>query len=360
MKAKDFLDNIEKLSKEYEISNEQTLEALEKGLISGCKKNYQVKSCSVSFDKENNEIFLYKQYLVVDSENIKNSYDNDIAVNFKKNSFLKLEEAQKIKKDIKVGDILNILVDPKEFNFYASKEFKNKFNEELIKKRRENIYNFFKKYEKKIIIAEVISVSEFFFTLRLEKNISTILLKKESLSNDNFYINEKIQVYVVEVRNTNKMPKIFVSRIKKGFVKEIFRDLIPEIQEGIIKIMGISRVPSVRTKIGLFSKDKKIDPIGSCIGEKSNRIKSIINILNGEKINLFLWSDNIEELIFNSLQPAKVHEIVSIDQYNKTSLVLVTPEQASLAIGKLGINVYLASKAIGWDIKIKIIEDKKY
>ncbi|WP_457916026.1 transcription termination factor NusA [Candidatus Phytoplasma sacchari] len=354
MKTQDFLENIDKLAQEYEIDRKQVLEALEIGLISGCKRNYQIKSCCVSFSKDYDEIYLYKQYLVLDSFNDKINGDND-KINLKKISFIKLEEAQKIKKSIKSGEILNILVDPNEFNFYASKDFKNKFHEELIRKRRENIFDFFKKYENKIISAEVVDINEIGFILRLEKDITTILLKKESLLNDKFLINERIQVYVLRVKEKNKMPEIVVTRKHINFVKEIFHEFIPEIQDGIIKIMGIERISSIRTKIGLLSTNNKVDPIGSCIGEKSVRIKSILNILNGEKINLFLWSTNIKELIVNSLKPGKIHEIVSVDENKREALVLVLSEQASLVIGKSGINLRLASKVIDWNIKIKVL-----
>ncbi|WCA22531.1 transcription termination factor NusA [Candidatus Phytoplasma oryzae] len=356
MKAKNFLENIDKLAQEYELNRIQVLEALKIGLISGCKKNYQVKNCCVSFDTDYQEFFVYKQYLVIDSLNEKKNNDHNSQINFKKNSLMELKEAQKIKKNVQIGEIIDILVDPKEFNFYASKEFKNKFNEELIKKRRTNIFNFFKKYENKIISAEIISINNKSFTLKLEKNITTFLLKKETLLNDNFDINERIQVYVVKVQEKNKNLDILVSRKNPNFIKEIFYEFIPEIQEGIVKIMGLGREPSIRTKIGLLSTNDKVDAIGSCIGEKSARIKSILNILNGEKINLFLWSEDIKELVINSLKPAEIDKIIFINKNKKEVLVSVLQEQAPLAIGKLGINLKLSSKAINWNIKIEIIK----
>ncbi|WIA07880.1 MAG: transcription elongation factor [Candidatus Phytoplasma cynodontis] len=361
MKVKDFLENIDKIAQDYEISRIQTLEALEAGLISGCKKNYQVKSCYVSFEKDYSEFFLYRQYLVVDELNNSNDKikEESDKINFKKINFIKLKEAQQIKKDIKLGEMLQILVNPNEFNFYASKDFKNKFHEEIMKRRRENIFNFFKRYEKKIISAEVVAINENSFTLQLEKNINVFLLKKETLLNDNFYLNERIQVYVVKVQDKNKMPEIFISRTNENFVREIFKEFIPEIQEGIVQIVGMSRAPSIKTKIGLLSKNNRVDPIGSCIGEKGSRIQSILNILNGEKINLFLWSDDIKELITNSLKPAQINEIVFVDKNRKEVLVSVSPEQAPLVIGKSGINLRLASKAINWNIKVEILSEKK-
>jgi N utilization substance protein A len=362
MKARDFLNNIEKIAQEYEIQKEEVLEAFKKGLISGCTKNYQIKSCCVSFNKDYKEFFLYKQYLVIDENDniLKEKQNENVKNNLKKINYITLSKAREIQKNIKIGEILNILANPQDFNFYASKEFKNKFKEELIKQKRENTFNFFKKYEKKLISAKVVSLNNTFFTLELEKNINTILLKKETLLKDNFSINERIQVYVIEVQKGNKIPKILVSRIHENFVIEIFKELIPEIQDGIVQIMSIARKPSFKTKIGLFSKDEKVDAIGACIGKKGNRMKNILDILNGEKINLFLWSSNIKELITNALKPAQINKIISINEEKKNVLVLVEKEQASLAIGKLGINVELSSKVIGWNIKIEILKEKKH
>lgn len=282
-------------------------------------------------------------------------YDKDDLLNAKKITFISLDEAFQIKSNAKVGDLIEIETNPQEFNFYASKEFKNKFNEEIIKKQRENIYHLFKNYENKIINAKIIDVNENFWTLELEKKITTTLSKNKVLVNDKFDIGERIQVYVVEVQNTTKMPKILISRTNINFVIEIFKEFIPEIQEGLIVIKGISRIPSERIKIGILSKDDKIDPVGACIGKNGSRIKSIIDVLKGEKIDIFLWDNDPKELIKNSLKPAKIVDIIEINENNKTALALVAENQISIAIGKSGQNVKLATQATKWNIKIKTI-----
>ncbi|WP_341266381.1 transcription termination factor NusA [Candidatus Phytoplasma fraxini] len=354
MKTQNFLNYIEQLSEEYELTKEQTLQAFEKSLISGCKKNFQIKSCQLIFTKEYQEFFLYKEYLVIEPEVVHETINED-NIDIKKITCITLEEARKLKKNAQAGDIITIEVDPKEFSFYASKDFKNKFNEEIIKYKKENIYNFFKNYEHKLISAKVISVKKNFCVLELEKEVQTVLFNKDKLANDDFEIGQRIQVYVVAVEKTTKMPKILVSRTCSDFVLEIFKEFIPEIQEGIIEIIGIARFPSVRVKIGLLSNEPSIDAIGSCIGENGNRIKNIINVLKGEKIDLFLWSDEPKELIANALQPAKVTEINIVDLENKNVSVLVNENQVSLAIGRLGTNVKLAIQATKWNISIKTI-----
>ncbi|MBY7576850.1 transcription termination factor NusA, partial [Candidatus Phytoplasma sp. Tabriz.2] len=215
-----------------------------------------------------------------------------------------LEEAQQIKPHAKIGQVIDIKVDPKDFNLYAVKELKNQFNEELTKKKRENIYNFFKQQEGKLISAKIISENDKFYNLELEKEITTLLPKKEIASNNEMQVGERIQVFLSEVRKTTKWPKIFVSCNHVGLVVKVLEENIPEIQEGIVKIAGVARISGERTKIGLLSCDAQVDAIGSCIGERSNRIKNVIKILKDEKVDLFVWSDDPQELIANALKPA--------------------------------------------------------
>ncbi|MDV3168138.1 MAG: transcription termination factor NusA [Candidatus Phytoplasma stylosanthis] len=352
MKSPNFLEYIDKLAEEYQLTREQTIEAFEKSLISGCKKSCQVKSCKLIFNEKYEEYFLFKEYFVLEPQNEQNEFD---AIETKKITCINLEKAKKLKKNAQIGDIIHVEIDPKEFSFYASKDFKNKFNEELIKFKRENIFHFFKNYEKKIINGKVISIKEKFYTLELEKELQAILLKKKALPEDNFSINERVQVYVIEVQKTTKLPKLLLSRTHTHFVLEIFKEFIPEIQEGIVEIIEIARIPSIRVKIGLLSHNKDIEPIGSCIGKKNTRIQNIIKILKSEKIDLFLWSDNPEELIKNALQPAKIKKIEIINEKKKIASVFVEKEQISLAIGKLGSNVQLASQVTKWNISIKNI-----
>jgi len=352
MKTKNFLNHIDQLAEEHELTRQQILEAFEKSLISGCKKNYQIKSCHLDFDNKYEEFFLYKEYLVTEEEINTTKEEN---INIKKITCINLEEAQKIKENPQIGEIIRIEVDPKNFNFYASQDFKNKLNEEIIKFKKENIYIFFKKYENKLIDAKVTSIKKNFCILELEKEVQTVLLNKDKLNNDEFEIDEIIKVYVTEVQKTTKMPKILVSRICVEFIAETFKEFIPEIQEGIIEIVAMARFPSLRTKIGLLSHDTTIDAIGSCIGDKSVRIRNIINSLKGEKIDLFLWSEDPEELIVNALKPAQINQISIIDFEKKIATALVNEDQISLAIGKSGTNVQLANIVTKWNISVKTI-----
>ncbi|MDV3178875.1 MAG: transcription termination factor NusA [Candidatus Phytoplasma australasiaticum] len=351
MQNKNFLKHIEQIAQEYEITFDQVVNALEKALISGCKKTFKLKKCRVCFEPNYDKMNLYKQYIVVDEK-------CDFSVN-KEQDCITLKKAKEINPSVEVGEILEIEVDPKkDFNFYGSRDFKNKFNEELLKFQRENIFNFFKKYENKLIIAEVIEVKLKFFVLELEKKFKTFIFKKDLMSNDNFYIGEKIFVLITGVHNTTpKHLQISVSRVNNQFIIELFKYFIPEIKDGIVQIMAIARIPSSRVKLGLLSNSKQVDPIGACIGAQGHRIKNILNILRGEKIDLFKWSLDAEKLIINALKPAQVDQI-NLDFDNKNALVFVAADQVALAIGKLGQNLRLAIQVTKWQIEIKTNEER--
>ncbi|MCK9233887.1 MAG: transcription termination factor NusA, partial [Acholeplasmataceae bacterium] len=157
------------------------------------------------------------------------------------------------------------------------------------------------------------------------------------------------------VEMKSKGPKVLVTRLDKSLVTRLFEDYIPEIKEGIVEIMGLARDPGDRTKIGVKSNDPNVDAIGSCVGAGGNRIREIVQALSGEKIDLFLWSDNEKDLIANSLQPAEVVDVIQIDPIYKTALAIVSDDKLSLAIGKEGQNVKLAVQTINWKIDIKSI-----
>ncbi|MBS2126404.1 transcription termination/antitermination protein NusA ['Fragaria x ananassa' phyllody phytoplasma] len=346
MISKNFFKLLDKIVQERDLPKNDVVDAFAKGLVSGCKKNHRVKSCRLHLKEDKNEILLYKQFLVTDETNIH-------TVNLKEWTPIELNEAQKIKPHAKVGQIIDIKIDPKDFNLYAIKEFKNQFNEELTKKKRENIYHFFKMQEGKLISAKIISENEKFYNLELEKEITTLLPKKEVSANNLLHVGERIQVFLSEVRKTTKWPKIFVSHNHIGLVVKVFEENIAEIQEGIVKIMVIARIYGERTKIGLSSEDPQVDPIGSCIGPNSKRIKHIVKILKGEKIDLFKWSKDPEELISNALKPAQCINVIIKNDINKYALAIIPDDQLSLAIGKLGKNVKLAVEVTKWNIDIK-------
>lgn len=344
MISKEFFKNIDAVAEERDLSRDQVIEAFTQGMIAGCKKAHDVRSCRVTIREDRNEILVYKQQLVVEE------YSMEVD---KAHTQILLEDAKKINSRIKVGELLEEKIDPKEFGHFAVRDFKSRLNETLVTMQKENLYNHFKAYENEMLTARVIDVADDHYRLEIGKDLTTLLPKKESLPKDNFHVGDHVRVYVTDVEMKTKWPKVFVSRTHSSLIIRLLENLIPEIKEGIIEVMGISRDPGDRSKIGVKSNDPKVDPIGACVGEGGSRIREIVRTLSDEKIDLFRWSDNERELIANALQPADVVAVTRINPKEKNALAIVPDDQLSLAIGKLGQNVKLAVQACGWSIDIK-------
>lgn len=344
MKSKEFFKQIDLVAEEKELSREQVFDAFAQGMIAGCKKAHDVRSCRVEFKEEKDEILVYKQRLVVEeySLEVDRSYTQIL-----------LADAKEINSRIKIGDVLEEKVDPKDFGHFAVRDFKNRLTEELTKHQKEQLYNHFKDFEGKVITARVVDVKDDFYRLELGKEVTTLLPKKEALPQDEFHIGDFVKVYVSTVEMKTRGPKIYVTRTHSNLIIKLLEDLIPEVKNKTITIMGVSRDAGDRSKIGVLSNDPRVDPIGACVGEGGSRIREIVKALSDEKIDLFRWSDNEHDLIKNALQPADVVAVTNVNPNDKTALAIVPDNQLSLAIGKLGQNVKLAVQATGWSIDIK-------
>ncbi|MDE5868278.1 MAG: transcription termination factor NusA, partial [Anaeroplasmataceae bacterium] len=263
-----------------------------------------------------------------------------------------LEDAKKIKSSYKVGDLVYQQENLKNYSRTTILSAGNVYKQGVRTLEREKAYQYFKSLENEMINAEISNIGDRFITLKLGFNVTTILPLNELLPNDRLVIGNYIRVYVKKVEQTTKEPKVVVSRNERNLVTRLLENYIPEIKSGVIEIKGLARDAGDRTKIALYSNDEKVDAIGSCVGEGGSRIKEIVNALGGEKVDLYKWSENPEELITNSLQPASVTRVLKIDPKNKTSQVVVPDDHLSLAIGKQGQNVRLAVQSCGWKIDI--------
>lgn len=350
MVSKEFYTQLEVLAEERGITRDEVLEAFRLGLIVGCRKTFDVRTCRVEFREEKNEILLYKQFFVYDDNLEDLTFLNDKKPDY---TMLSLTDAKEINQRAKVEQILEVRVEPKDFTLIAAKDFKNKFNEELTKAQKETIYLHFKSLENELLLARVIDIDDRFYRLDIGHDMTTLLPLKDALSSDSFRVGDMIKVIITNVEMKTKWPKVFVSRSNDNLIRKLFEDFVPEIKEGIIEILGLSRDPGDRTKIGVRSNDPKVDPIGACVGEGGARIREVVSALSGEKIDLFRWSDNEKDLIANALQPAKVVAVVDVDPADKSAIAIVPDDQLSLAIGKAGQNVKLAVKASDWSIDIK-------
>ena len=354
MVAKKFFVVSEKLAEERSIKIEDVFEIFKKALENSYKKEYGNTSCRIEIKPEKSAIFVYSVRKVVEAfttedelavEDEAKDVKDDIAE-------ILLDDAKKIKSSAKVGDVIEWQVNLKEFGRTSILASKSITNQGVRTKQRELAYEYFKPLENEMVMAKIVNENDKYIILDLGHGGTATLPKTELANGEACENGRTISVYIKSVEQTNKDPKIQVSRSDKQLVIRLMEKYIPEIAEGIIEIKGIARDAGDRSKIAIYSNDNNVDAIGSCVGEGGSRIREVVNALGGEKIDLYKWSENPEELITNSLQPANVTKVLSIDPKTKSSVVVVPDAHLSLAIGKSGQNVRLAVQSCGYKIDI--------
>ncbi len=304
----ELLTVLDHLERDKGINREVLLEAVESALVSAAKKTLGSKSedVSVKVDKQTGQIKVFSSG-----------------------------------KEISSG----------EFGRIAAQTAKQIIIQKIREAERDVIFTDYQSRVGSIITGTVYRFEKGNIVVDLGKT-EGIIPKSEQSQKENFRQGDRIKAYVVDVRKTGKGPQIIVSRTNTGLIKKLFELEIPEIYEGIVEIKAISRESGDRTKIGVYSKDEKVDCVGACVGMRGSRVKNIVKELQGEKIDIVRWSNDIKEYITAALNPAKVSG-VKLDKEAKRALVTVDDDQLSLAIGKKGQNVRLAAKLTGWDIDIK-------
>ena len=209
-----------------------------------------------------------------------------------------------------------------------------------------------------MINTEIVNINRDFVTLDLGNNLETSLPRKELLKSDDVFLGARLKVYITKVEMTPKGPKVFVSRTDKNLVKRLIEQICPEISDGTVEIMGIARDPGDRSKVSVYSHDENVDPVGAVVGYKGNRIKEVLEALQGEKVDIYEWSKNPVDLIMSALEPAKVVAI-NPDKKKQAALVIVKDKDLTSAIGVKGQNARLAAQSSGWKIEIKSISQAK-
>jgi transcription termination/antitermination protein NusA len=349
MVSKQFFEALKYLAIEREIPEDRLLEIFRKGLESAYKKQYdKAENVTVEFQKDKNKILLLANKTVV------KKYP-EAAIEAE---YILLKEAKELKKTAKEGDVIQIEITPKDFGRLAASQTKQILNQGLRDYEKELAYNYFRDKENEIVTGTVVAMNDQFLTLNMEKNTSTNIPVSELLPNDRLLIGDRIKVYVtkVELQQEKKRPKVFVSRKDKNMVRRAFEDVIPEVMDGTVEIMGLARDAGDRSKIAVASFNDNVDPIGACLGQGGHRIKEIIRQLGGEKMDVFAWHDDPKYLIANALQPAMTVGMI-LHPKEKEALAIVDDEYLSLAIGKKGQNVRLAVQATGWKIDIMSLTD---
>jgi len=263
-----------------------------------------------------------------------------------------LTAAKEIKKKVKVGDVMEIVLEiPGSFGRMAAQTAKQVIIQKIREAERSSVFDDFKKQEGKIIIGTIQRVENRKVLVDLGK-ITGVLLFEEQITREHYRPGSRMKFFVLSVGMTTRGPEIVLSRANSGMVKEIFRQEIPEIESGSVEIKGLARDAGWRSKVAVATDDGSIDPVGACIGQRGGRINTIIEELGGEKIDIITWNENPEEYIAKSLSPAKVLH-VELNDAEKTAEVFVIPDQFSLAIGRNGQNVRLASELTGWRLNVK-------
>ena len=345
----EFVGALRELVKEKGICEDLLFTTIQDALVAAYKKNYanvntNAQNVKVTIDRETGEIGVYAQKVVVDEV-----YDDvtDISV----------EEAKAISPRYEVDDVVDLEVTPKNFGRVAAQLAKQVVTLRKKEAERNIIYDEYKEKEFDIITGTILRKDKGMVFVNLGK-LEGVLGPTEQIPHEEYKFNEKLKLYIVEVKNGSKGPQIHVSRTHPGLVKRLFELEVPEIFNGVVEIKSISREAGSRSKIAVYSNDEEVDAMGACVGPKGVRVQSIVNELKNEKIDIIKWSKDPAEFIANSLSPAKVLS-VEVDEENKCAKVVVDDNQLSLAIGKEGQNARLAAKLTNWKIDIKSKSQKE-
>jgi len=330
---------IDFLEKEKGIDREVLMETLEAALISAYKKNFKAPAnVSVVFDEDEGSMKVLEERTVV--EEVENTIEE-----------ISLEDAKNISEDYEIGEVIQVEVTPKDFGRIAAQTAKQVVTQRVREAERTVIYNKFVDREEDVITGIIQRVEDKNVFVDLG-NVEARLTKIEQIPTETYHVHDRIKVFVKKVDNHTKGPQIVISRSHPGLLKRLFEMEVPEIYEGDVEIKSISREAGDRSKISVYAQDENIDPVGSCVGPRGQRVQAVVDELNGEKIDIVKWSEDPVVFVSNALSPSKVMKVI-VDEEEKATTVIVPDYQLSLAIGKRGQNARLAAKLTGWKIDIK-------
>ncbi|MGM0217730.1 transcription termination factor NusA [Enterococcus sp. AZ126] len=338
--SKEMLNALDALEAEKGISKEIVIDALEAALVSAYKRHYgQAQNVEVEFDGKKGNIHVYAVKEVTEEV-----FDSQLEVS--------LKEAMEVNKAYEMGDKIRFEVTPKDFGRIAAQTAKQVILQRVREAERNIIYNEFSAYENDIMQGIVERQDRRYIYVNLGK-IEAVLSKQDQMPNEFYQPHDRIKVYVSKVENTSKGPQVFVSRSHPDLLKRLFEQEIPEVYDGIVEIVSIAREAGDRSKVSVRSSDPNIDPVGTCVGPKGQRVQAIVNELKGENMDIVEWSEDPAVFISNALNPAQVVDVIFDPNNNKACTVVVPDYQLSLAIGKRGQNARLAAKLTGFKIDIK-------
>jgi N utilization substance protein A len=338
---------IEQVSKEKGISKELVIDAVEESMRSAARKYFGMQfNIEVKYNPEVRELEVFKVWKVVPVVN--DPYTEKT-----------LEEARaELDSEAEIDDELlqKLVLDPTSYGRIAAQAAKQNLMQKLRDAEREIIFNEFKNRKEEIVSGIVTRFERRNLMVQLRPNVDAILPEKEQIPRERYRPQDRIRAYVLEVDMTSKGPQIVLSRTHPGFLKKAFEQEVPEIYEGIVEIKAVAREPGGRAKIAVASNDSDVDPVGACVGMKGTRVQAVVMELRGEKIDIVPWTNDSAEFVCRALQPAKVAKII-MDEDERSMEVIVPDDQLSLAIGKKGQNVRLASRLTGWKLDVRSESD---
>jgi N utilization substance protein A len=330
---------IEQVGKDKGIERQVIIEALENAVLMASRKKYGLeRTMEAHYNEEAGEVELF-QFVEVVGE-VEDPYTQ-----------ISLDEAKELDPDSEIGDSLGVKLDTSDFGRIAAQTAKQVIIQRVRDAERDNIYNDYKDRKGEILTgsAQRAERGNLYVTLG---RAEAVLQSREQIRGEVYRQGDRIRSYILDVQKTSKGPQIFLSRTHPNFLVKLFEMEVPEISDGIIKVVDTAREPGERAKISVYSTNKDVDPVGACVGMRGSRVQSVVQELRGEKIDIIPFSEDIAKYVSNALAPAKISRAY-IDEENKSMEIVVEDDQLSLAIGKKGQNVRLASKLTGYRIDIK-------
>ncbi len=330
---------IDQVGKDKGIDKTILIDALEQALLAAARKKYGPKQeIEAKYNEEAGELELFQFKTVV--KDVKNPPAE-----------ISLKEAKELDADVEIGDSLGTKIDIAEFGRIAAQTAKQVIIQRVKDAERENIFEDFKDRKGEVISGTVQRFEKGSIIVNLGR-AEAVIPQQELVPRETYKPGDRIRAYVLDVRKTPKGPQIILSRSNPNFLTKLFELEVPEVSEGIVKILNAAREPGGRTKIAVYSQDSDVDPVGACVGMKGSRVQAVVQELRGEKIDIIPWSDDSASFVCNALAPAEISKVI-IHQDAKSMEVIVEDDQLSLAIGRRGQNVRLAAKLTGWKIDIR-------
>lgn len=336
----EIMDALNQIEREKGIDREILMETIEKAIIDAYKKDKDGEvNMQVVMDRETGAFTAFVEREVVET------VENPAAQ-------ISLEEAKMQDQHYEIGDVVRLEIQPKNFGRISAQNARNVIVQKIKEEERKSIFNHFQCKEKDVVTGVVQRYVGRNVCISLDDKTDAILTENEQIPGEVFHPTERVKLYIIEVRASNKGPKILVSRTHPELVKRLFEKEVTEVADGTVEIKNISREAGSRSKIAVWSNDANVDPVGACVGLNGSRVNAIVNDLRGEKIDIINWNENPAIFIKNALSPSGV-VAVTVDLDEKSARVVVPDNQLSLAIGKEGQNARLAARLTGYKIDIK-------